>query len=110
MSAKRTTGAHWQEPGRVRLRLMKVIEKEGFTNVEISAPQGRERSDFRQDIYRWQGWATRTNDGARCSLQSFDTMTSCLKGIEFVEDTRSRTSLDVYALHPVNHPAAKKGR
>ena len=102
----RGTGAHWQEPGRVRFRLMKLLEKEGFTDVEISAPQGRERSDVRQDIYRWQGWGTR--DGARCSLCSWDTMTSCLRGIEVHHAVGDPpTSFDIYALKPVKHPSVK---
>ena len=104
MRERKTAGALGHEPGRVRLKLVALLEKEGFAEVEITAPQGRERSDVRCDIYRWQGWGRR--DNMRCSLCSWDTMTSCLNGIEAVQD--APTSWDIYALHPKMPPSVKR--
>jgi hypothetical protein len=96
--ARRGTGATWQPYGRVRTKLVKLLEAAGFTDVQISAPQGRERSDPQFDIYRWEGFAKRGN--LQCTLYSYDTMTSCIRwGIIVEPDSDKNTlwSFDVYS-------------
>lgn len=58
---------------------------EGFSGILIYAAQGRERSDPREDINRWNGHGTR--DGLNLRLYSWFTMTECVqRGIALRRD------------------------
>lgn len=78
--------------GKVRERLAARLQNEHQIVVDfLEAAQGRERSDWRQDIFRWTAHGTRIlTDGTkvRCVIDSYDTMTDCARyGVRLVGDT-----------------------
>lgn len=84
---------HWV--GRVRERLARRLAAEGFAvnPSELYAAQGRERSDWHQDINRWNGFGETADDrhglapGTHVSFDSWDTMTACVRyGVVFDRD------------------------
>jgi len=88
------SGARGRHYGRTRRRLVELLEAEGFRDVSIAAAQGRERSDVRHDIYRWEGYAMKNT--ISCTLYSWDTMTLCVRN-GIVLQNESSWSFDVSA-------------
>lgn len=105
------TGRPW---GRTRRRLAGLLARHGIAVNLLFAAQGRERSDPREDIYRWEAWGV-DSDGLRVSLCSYDTMTSCVRrGIELVRGHDRQTphwQIDVYArANLVNQKSKEENR
>lgn len=107
------SGALGRRWGRTRKRLAtRLLEDHGITVEILGAAQGRERSDWRQDIYRWHASGSRTlpnGDRLTCiSIDSYDTMTACARyGMDLVGDVgyegrRSSTSLEAHAKRTSN--------
>ena len=86
------TGAVGRAPGRVRRRLIALLEAEGFSDVLIYAAQGRERSDPREDINRWNGHGRR--GGLTVGLYSWFTMTECVR--KGIATQRDDTAFEVF--------------
>lgn len=63
--------------GRVARKLIALLEELGYTEVRLHPAMGAHRTDARLDCARWEASANR--NGARKWLQSFDTMTLCVK-------------------------------
>jgi len=74
--------------GRVRNRLVRLLEAQGFCDIDLRAAQGSWRTDVRLDVYRWEGTGrvTKRSDlpvGMFVTFASWDTMTSCVRrGVE----------------------------
>lgn len=73
--------------GATRWRLAARLAEVGLAAApeDLRPAQGRERSDWRLDIHRWDGFATTTDGrygliaGATVGLSSWDTMTACAR-------------------------------
>lgn len=85
--------------GRTRIRLAEKLKEEfAKMGVEVRidpkllrAAQGRWRTDFRADVYRWEGsFEKQLEDGswAQQTISSWDTMTDCAKGLEIYNEDR----------------------
>lgn len=79
-----------------------MLEALGFADVWVFAAQGRERSDWRADIYRWEGYASRSATlSCNVSVYSWDTMTKCVaNGITSSSENSDggHTSYQIHAL------------
>lgn len=64
--------------GRVARRLAELLKAEGYTVVAFYPALGAYRSDWRQDCYRWSA-AVKTAEGFERMVDSWDTMTACVK-------------------------------
>lgn len=61
-----------------------MLAERGVVADRISAAQGRERSDSRFDIYRWEAHGKTlgfpdAQDGCSVMVSSYDTMTKCVR-------------------------------
>lgn len=65
--------------GRIARKVMSLLEAEGFRDIQIQAATGYYRTSTYDDTYRWEGYATRSGDGVRLAIGSWDTMTACAK-------------------------------
>lgn len=68
---------------------------------DLRAAQGRYRSDWRQDSYRWEATAyaatAHSKRGFPAFFCSYDTMTNCVRyGFTLTEDPDRRGVFDVY--------------
>jgi len=74
--------------GKIQERLVRLLEAQGFNDIELRAAQGSWRTDVRLDVYRWEGTGRveKRSDlpaGLSVMFASWDTMTSCVRrGIE----------------------------
>ena len=85
--------------GRTRVRLAEMLTALGYTaRPEDLRPQlGAWRTDRRLDVCRWEGTVLGP-DGMTRLIQSWDTMTACVRrGIEVTPDTRQPSYIDVSA-------------
>jgi hypothetical protein len=106
-------------PGRVRVRLAEMLaarlHADGYTvrfNPETLRPaQGYWRTDFRADVYRWEGSFEiyRHEEWTQVMVDSWSTMTDCIRGFDYEWDRPYH--LEVFArqerLHPVQARAKK---
>lgn len=94
----------------MRERLARLLCAEGFEVYpeDLRPAQGRERSDWRLDIQRWNGHGRVTDGryglapGFGVQFDSWDTMTDCVRrGIVLDRDSRSSAGVfDVSAKEP----------
>ncbi len=70
-------------------RLIALLEREGFRDVEIYAAKGHYRSSPYADVVRWEGYAKHGESGCAWNIYSWDTMTECVKrGVTVSEKDR----------------------
>lgn len=83
------TGGKGTKWGRKRQRLAELLEAEGYLIDLITVAQGRDRSDFRRDIMRWEAWGKKIlkheppgyTELANINtwFGSYDTITDCVR-------------------------------
>lgn len=79
----------WQPrrgPGRMKWKLATMLRAEGFDvrPEDIVDAKGHWRTSPYADVYRWE--ATAKINGHICSIDSWDTMTDCIKGFTVEEE------------------------
>lgn len=91
---------------RIRDRLADLLAVEGFKvhPDDLRPVQGRERSDFRFDIYRWTGHGVAINhpkfsySHVNVSFESWSTMTDCVRyGITVGKGEGGNTDFCIFA-------------
>lgn len=102
-------------PGRVRRRLAELIAArltaDGMivrTDPEKLWPaQGYWRTDFRADVYRWEGQIEILRHGqwAVTSVASWDPMTDVVRGFDWEWD---QFTLEFHAHNPRRHPVLQR--
>ncbi len=69
--------------GRIHRKLIKLLQAEGFSSIEIYPQYGHWRSSPYADVVRWEGTAVRGDETISRRVYSWDTMTACVRyGIE----------------------------
>ena len=78
--------------GRIKRKLRRMLESNGFRDLRLWEAEGYWRTDIRADVYRWECQAitsgrTDYSDGLTVSLCSWNTMTDCVRfGFEIKRD------------------------
>lgn len=89
--------------GRVREKLLSLLEAEGFSAIEIAPAMGHYRSSPYADVHRWDGSAIKAGDHVLSTVYSWDTMTACVKyGIEVSERDKGSSGIgyEIYRRTP----------
>jgi hypothetical protein len=89
-----------QRPGRVRTKLAELLTAAGYAcTAEMLRPQqGVWRTDDRFDVCRWEGEVVETKTARVFLIQSWSTMSDCVKSwLRIAPDERNYSYLTVEA-------------
>ena len=94
------TGRKWPLGVRTKVeRLAFLLEQQGYADVHVRPATGYWKHKVR-DCYVWE--ATATRNGLSCSIDSYDTVTACVRwGFDLEADPRGpNTIMEAHARAP----------